>query len=417
LTLPTAIYRVFPDRFHHDAHIPTRLCGRRELFLHGGHIRTAADPDEGALPADFGGKEHRYRIKRITMSGPATWQARPGWGIADAPYSCYDRNGNMVRRDIVTDTYNLAYDAENRLVQVSGAAAATFGYDGDGKRVIGVEDSKTTVYIGNYFEWHGTITDTIKYYYAGTERVAMKTGSANPKWLVGDHLGSTSVVANYDGTLYARQGYYAWGERRFLAGVSPLPTTFRFTGQRESASFGMYYYGARWYDSSLGRFIQPDTIIPEKSQGVQAWDRYAYVNNSPVNYMDPTGHMYDSGCNTEGCDTEREKRNNESNPVIEKLEKEHEKEKQENSRDPKLPYKNNQMTCTNNQCKIGYAIVGTGFILIGALFVAVAYLAIAGGLASGQWEVAGLAGLIGGVAGALFILGGVEFWKKSGCLP
>ena len=94
----------------------------------------------------------------------------------------------MVRRDIVTDTYNLAYDVENRLTQVSGAAAATFGYDGDGQRVIGTEGGATTVYIGNYFEWHGTITDTIKYYYAGTERVAMKTGAADPKWLMGDQL-------------------------------------------------------------------------------------------------------------------------------------------------------------------------------------------------------------------------------------
>ncbi|MBI4761319.1 MAG: RHS repeat-associated core domain-containing protein [Chloroflexota bacterium] len=49
-------------------------------------------------------------------------------------------------------------------------------------------------------------------------------------------------------------------------------------------------YNARWYDPSLGRFAQPDTLIPEQMQGVQAWDRYAYVNNNPVRYTDPTGH-------------------------------------------------------------------------------------------------------------------------------
>ncbi len=40
-------------------------------------------------------------------------------------------------------------------------------------------------------------------------------------------------------------------------------------------------------DPSLGRFAQADTIVPN---GIQGYDRYAYVNNSPVNYTDPTGH-------------------------------------------------------------------------------------------------------------------------------
>ncbi len=52
----------------------------------------------------------------------------------------------------------------------------------------------------------------------------------------------------------------------------------------------MYFYNARWYDPALGRFAQADTIIPQ-SQGVQAFDRYAYTNNNPVRYIDPSGHF------------------------------------------------------------------------------------------------------------------------------
>jgi len=70
----------------------------------------------------------------------------------------------------------------------------------------------------------------VKYYYAGAERVAMRTGTANPLWLLGDHLGSTSTVANMDGSLATRQGYKAWGEQRFPAGASPLPTNLRYIG-------------------------------------------------------------------------------------------------------------------------------------------------------------------------------------------
>jgi RHS repeat-associated protein len=49
-------------------------------------------------------------------------------------------------------------------------------------------------------------------------------------------------------------------------------------------SVGLLFYGARWYDPYLNRWTQPDTIVPEASQGTQAWDRYAYVNNNPVHW-------------------------------------------------------------------------------------------------------------------------------------
>ncbi len=52
------------------------------------------------------------------------------------------------------------------------------------------------------------------------------------------------------------------------------------------------YYNARWYDSALGRFAQADAIVPG---GVQRYDRYAYVNNNPVRYVDQSGHATDSG--------------------------------------------------------------------------------------------------------------------------
>ncbi len=48
------------------------------------------------------------------------------------------------------------------------------------------------------------------------------------------------------------------------------------------------FYNARWYDSSLGRFAQADTIVPA---GVQGYDRYGYTGNNPINYNDPSGRV------------------------------------------------------------------------------------------------------------------------------
>jgi len=64
--------------------------------------------------------------------------------------------------------------------------------------------------------------------------------------------------------------------------------------------FGLLFFNARWLDPALGRFAQADIVVPGVGNS-QAWDRYAAMNNNTVNYTDSTGHMIDSGCNTEGC--------------------------------------------------------------------------------------------------------------------
>jgi RHS repeat-associated protein len=114
-------------------------------------------------------------------------------------------------------------------------------------------------------------------------------------YLHSDHLGSTSLVTNAAGQAISQSRYTPFGESRWTSGSKA--TDFTYTGQR-SDSFGLMDYNARYYSSVLGRFSSPDTIIPEQSQGVQAWDRFAYVNNSPVVNNDPSGHC--SGGNTYG---------------------------------------------------------------------------------------------------------------------
>jgi RHS repeat-associated protein len=206
----------------------------------------------------------------------------------------YDANGNMITRTVNDQTFNLSYDAENRLVGVSGALTASFVYDGDGKRVKSTIAGVTTYFVGNIYEKTGT-TET-KYYYAGGARVAMRvcpggTCSA-PTYLLSDHLGSTTVTTDASGNLVSELKYKPWGETRSASGTTP--TDYTFTGQYSNVSdFGLMFYNARWYDPGLGRFAQADSIVPA---GVQGYDRYAYVNNSPVNFTDPSGHKIDEGC-------------------------------------------------------------------------------------------------------------------------
>ena len=158
----------------------------------------------------------------------------------------------------------------------------------------------TAVYVGNHYEVKNSIVT--KYYFAGSTRLAVRT-DGTLRFLLGDHLGSSSVTTNASGGKIASALYKAFGESRFTSGT--LYTDYKFTGQREeSALGGIYFFQSRWFDPMLGRFMSPDTIVPTSTQGMQAWDRYAFVNNNPVRYNDPTGHeAHEDNCDYYGeCD-------------------------------------------------------------------------------------------------------------------
>jgi len=127
---------------------------------------------------------------------------------------------------------------------------------------------------------------TWRIYYPGGGLRVQTTSTDNLSYLVQDHLNSTALTLNSTGSVTGEMIYSAFGETRFSFGA--IPTDRLYTGQYE-AEVGLYFYNARWYDPYLNHFVQPDTIIPDPSNP-QSWNRYAYVNNNPINYNDPSGH-------------------------------------------------------------------------------------------------------------------------------
>jgi RHS repeat-associated protein len=144
---------------------------------------------------------------------------------------------------------------------------------------IEVYGSRTVANIGNYYDWDASASTPTKYYYAGAERVAMRSGTGTGitglKWLIDDHLGSTAITADgATGAKLSELRYKPWGEIRYAS--QPTMTERRYTGQRMEGT-GLYDYGARWYDAYLNRWIQPDSIIPDP-YNPQDWDRFAGVD-------------------------------------------------------------------------------------------------------------------------------------------
>lgn len=239
----------------------------------------------------------------------------------------YDANGNMTCRAENGAIYLQTYNAENHLngiallptpgegqtyncsTVVPQAKTWAFTYDGDGIKVKQVfTDSTSTLttyfYVGGSYELEtdGTTSTVTQYYAIAGMTVAMRTGETWSFFLT-DHLGSVVGVTDASGALISETRYLPFGEVRTDVGTI-TQTDFGFTFQRNLPEMGLMDYKARFYNSSLGRFVQPDTIVPG-SGNPQAYNRYSYVFNMSINAIDPSGNK---PCDEEnGCLQKKEK--------------------------------------------------------------------------------------------------------------
>ena len=112
-------------------------------------------------------------------------------------------------------------------------------------------------------------------------------------WVHTDHLGSVSALSDESGAVVRRITYGVWGTLRSnvpVPGTASLDSAEKYTGQRYDEETSLYYYGARYYDPGLGRFIGADAVIASQYR-TSALHPYAYVESNPVNYVDPSGNL------------------------------------------------------------------------------------------------------------------------------
>ncbi|WP_413935409.1 RHS repeat domain-containing protein [Nitrospira sp. BLG_1] len=218
---------------------------------------------------------------------------------ADATHSYqYDDNGNLTRKTLLaTGNYSLyTYDAENRLVKVedfvagnpTAAFTSTYRYDGLGRRIEKVANGQTKRYIYDgediLLEYDGSNVLQARYTHGpGIDEPIAVTKGGSTFFYHQDGLGSVTDLTDSTGVTAKSYSYDAYGN--ILESPGTLDQPYTYTGREFDAESGFYYYRARYYDSTIGRFLGKDPLM----LGGGDTNFYRYVRSNPVNRNDALG--------------------------------------------------------------------------------------------------------------------------------
>lgn len=266
------------------------------------------------------GTEYSYNSQKIHAVEKITSKT---YDTPIVPYP--SNNAPNERSDISYKDQSITYNEFNQpsLIIEGTEAGGTlikklkYIYDMDGNRIksiyteenaTGTIDASKTVkryYMGNYeFEKNNAdaLVRQLNYIYTpvGLSSILLKENGQSDAYFFTytDHLGSILTVTDQNSVAVVNQSFDAWGRYRnpydwsYTNVVAPAnPALYRgFTGHEMMPQFDLINMNGRLYDPKVGRMLSPDNQV-QNPFSTQGFNRYSYVWNNPLKYIDPSGEV------------------------------------------------------------------------------------------------------------------------------
>ncbi|MGN0505126.1 MAG: RHS repeat-associated core domain-containing protein, partial [Lachnospiraceae bacterium] len=222
----------------------------------------------------------------------------------------YDMAGNLTEKTEGNGTIRYAYDALNRLINVTNSDGGwqENSYDASGIRSMLTENGRTTEYVtcgGLMLAGYDRNGERTEHYFYGNGLLAAETGTSEENVSGEEHSlyyylknfhGDIIALTDTTGILLDAYVYDAFGNLTArlkdtgntialkTAEAAAPQNRFLYSGEQYDETAELYYLRARYYSTDIGRFTQKDTYLGD------GHNLYAYVGNNPLKYVDPSGH-------------------------------------------------------------------------------------------------------------------------------
>ncbi|MBU2540802.1 MAG: hypothetical protein KJ593_02770 [Candidatus Omnitrophica bacterium] len=207
----------------------------------------------------------------------------------------YDDNGNLISKTnkSTLETTSYIYNLGNQLISIDfpNSTSVQYTYDGLGRRIEKNVNGTITRYIYDnediIAEYDGTNTLQAKYLHGpGIDEPLNIERGGQTYWYHVDGLGSITALTDDTGTVVQTYLYDSFGNIK--AETGSLINPYTYTGRELDPESGLYYYRARYYDASIGRFLQEDQLFG-LAKLPQTFNGYLYSLNNPLIFIDPFG--------------------------------------------------------------------------------------------------------------------------------
>lgn len=202
-------------------------------------------------------------------------------------------NSSVISLPFKTTTYT--YDLLNRLVRANlGEESVYFSYSADGLRYKKSSTEGPTIQyqynLAGQVISESNASNAVQANYIRGDRLLAKKETGNNKvyyYLYNGH-GDVVMMVDAAGTVANKYQYDEWGN--LTTNSETVKNSFKYAGEVYDEETGLYYLRARYYDPSMGRFINEDTYEGNIKNPLSL-NLYSYVYNNPLIYSDPTGHF------------------------------------------------------------------------------------------------------------------------------